>query len=81
MVVNHGITDEPLYLNSNQEVVIQGSNFAEISEGMVRAFLRSYEEFKLEESGWTLKKLDHMEITLSKYILIRGGIFCLYQSV
>ena len=50
-------------------------------EGMVRAFLRSYEEFKLEESGWTLKKLDHMEITLSKYIPIRGGIFCLYQSV
>ena len=65
--------EEQASFNSRQESIFESTNLEEVYERMVAKFLESFATYLKNGSGWMLKKVVRLDITLSRLRPLRGN--------
>ena len=65
--------EEQAYFNSAIEIVYESTDLNEVYERMITKILESFSTYLKNGSGWVLKKVVKLDITLSKFKPLRGS--------
>ena len=69
------IAEEPAHFNSAMEIVFEATDLQEVYERMKTKILESFSTYLKNGSGWVLKKVVRLDITLSKFKPMRGSSY------
>ena len=67
--------EEQAYFNSAMEIVYEATDLQEVYERMKTKILESFSTYLKNGSGWVLKKVVRLDITLSKFKPMRGSSY------
>ena len=67
------IAEEEAYFNSALEITYESTDLNEVYERMITKILESFSTYLKNGSGWVLKKVVKLDITLSKFKPLRGS--------
>ena len=65
--------EEQASFNSNQESILESTNLEEVYERMITKILEAFSTYLKNGSGWVLKKVVRLDITLSRLRPLRGS--------
>ena len=72
--ITGGITNEDqVSFNSNQESIFESTNLEEVYDRIVTKILESFASYLKNGSGWVLKRVVRLDITLSRLRHLRGS--------
>ena len=67
------IAEEPAHFNSAMEIVFEATDLQGVYERMKTKILESFSTYLKNGSGWVLKKVVRLDITLSKFKPMKGS--------
>ena len=67
-------SEEQASFNSRQESIFESTNLEEVYERMVAKMLEAFATYLRNGSGWMLKKVVRLDITLSRLRPLRGAL-------
>ena len=69
------IAEEPAHFNSAMEIVLEATDLQGVYERVKTKILESFSTYLKNGSGWVLKKVVRLDITLSKFEPMKGSSY------
>ena len=64
-----------VHFNSSQMTILPGTDFNGVLDEVKAQILKKIDEFQQKGSGWVVRKVEHLDVHISRYQPLRGSTY------